>query len=106
MGRSSPGHEEAPQQTVEPDEGRALTVAAPPDKAPPEHCRHGHLLDEANTYIDPSGNRACRACHRERNREWRVRAWRARRPARDPQDPPTHCPAGHPYAGTNLYVDP
>jgi len=41
------------------------------------HCIHGHLYDEANTYLRPSGtnprgNRACRACHRDRSRAYRL----------------------------------
>lgn len=37
-------------------------------------CRHGHLLTEDNTYIDPRGVKCCRECRREasakhRNRE-------------------------------------
>ncbi len=27
------------------------------------YCKRGHLMDEANTYIDPKGRRNCRACH-------------------------------------------
>ncbi len=30
------------------------------------HCPHGHLYDEANTYVKPTGWRACRACARAR----------------------------------------
>jgi hypothetical protein len=26
------------------------------------HCPKGHPYDEANTYVDPSGARRCRAC--------------------------------------------
>lgn len=29
-----------------------------------EECDHGHAFDEANTYVDPRGKRACRACRR------------------------------------------
>lgn len=32
------------------------------------HCKHGHPFDEANTYIDPRGNRVCRTCQREASR--------------------------------------
>lgn len=39
------------------------------------HCRHGHLFDEANTYIH-SGRRKCRTCHRINERE-RKRAAKA-----------------------------
>jgi group I intron endonuclease len=30
------------------------------------HCPHGHLYDEANTYINAKGNRICRECNRLR----------------------------------------
>lgn len=33
-------------------------------------CLHGHLLDEANTYVRPNGTRACRACRRDRARRY------------------------------------
>jgi len=39
------------------------------------HCLQGHPYDEANTYITPTGKRACRACNRVRSaaqREKRV----------------------------------
>jgi hypothetical protein len=36
------------------------------------HCRRGHLMDRANTYIQPStGNRYCRACQRLREKHLR-----------------------------------
>lgn len=28
------------------------------------HCKHGHLFDEANTYVDKHGYRSCRTCSR------------------------------------------
>ena len=28
------------------------------------HCDHGHLWDEENTYLLPSGTKVCRACNR------------------------------------------
>lgn len=31
------------------------------------HCPAGHAYDEANTYVYPSGARACRACMNKRN---------------------------------------
>jgi hypothetical protein len=36
-------------------------------------CVNGHLLDETNTYIRPSGGRRCRQCDRARNTEARDR---------------------------------
>lgn len=35
------------------------------------HCKRGHLYDEANTYVQPSGARACRTCLREAERRRR-----------------------------------
>jgi hypothetical protein len=29
------------------------------------HCKRGHLFDEANTYITPTGGRRCRTCQAE-----------------------------------------
>lgn len=41
------------------------------------HCRRGHLLDQGNTYIQPStGARHCRICRRDRQRK-RAAAQRA-----------------------------
>lgn len=37
------------------------------------HCLRDHLLDEANTYITPSGARQCITCQRQRVRNWRAR---------------------------------
>lgn len=54
---------------------RAKAKAAMPPKVPETHCKHGHEWNEINTYISPRGQRACRACHRDKSREWhRVRA--------------------------------
>jgi hypothetical protein len=36
------------------------------------HCPHGHPYDEANTYRPKNGQRACRACSRERQRRRRM----------------------------------
>lgn len=35
------------------------------------HCKRGHLLDEANTYITPSGTRFCRQCGAMRARGYK-----------------------------------
>lgn len=32
------------------------------------HCSRGHLMDEANVYQRPRGNRECRKCNAERKR--------------------------------------
>lgn len=37
------------------------------------HCQRGHAFDEANTYHQPSGKRACRACRRVRSLAWYYR---------------------------------
>lgn len=37
------------------------------------HCAYGHPFDEANTYVDPSGRRTCRACRREVDRRREAR---------------------------------
>lgn len=34
------------------------------------HCTRGHAYDDANTYITPSGGRACRECQQMHAREW------------------------------------
>jgi len=31
------------------------------------HCKRGHPLDEANTYVDPRGRRECRLCRNQRS---------------------------------------
>lgn len=38
------------------------------------HCGRGHERTPENTYIDPSGDRACRACRRFRHALKRERA--------------------------------
>jgi len=38
------------------------------------HCAQGHPYDEANTYVDSNGYRACRACNNGRKRHRRARA--------------------------------
>lgn len=60
-------------------------------------CVHGHLRTLENTYVPPSGvGRQCKVCRSVANR----RFW-ASKPKREPK---THCPAGHLYAGSNLYI--
>jgi hypothetical protein len=43
------------------DKGRLNTEG----NARKEYCKHGHLFDAANTYINKHGHRSCRACGRE-----------------------------------------
>lgn len=33
-------------------------------------CKHGHALDEANTYLTPRGTRNCRQCRRQSQQRW------------------------------------
>lgn len=63
---------------VNPTHLEAVTVQenlARRDAARPDYCIHGHLLDEANTYVRAGTNqRKCRACHRnEANRAYAKR---------------------------------
>lgn len=37
---------------------------AAPHRKVATHCKHGHPLDQKNTYITKAGRRSCRACHR------------------------------------------
>jgi len=37
------------------------------------HCVQEHPYNEMNTYVRPDGRRTCRACHKERNLEYRKR---------------------------------
>src|SRR5688572_19778892 len=70
------------------------------------HCKHGHLLDEANTLPDYRGWRRCRTCKYALEKVYPVRR-RERGHRRQPRDPwRTHCKQGHPLDGENLYVYP
>ena len=51
---------------------RAETAQRPP-KPPRTHCRQGHLLDEANTYVNKQGVRCCRECARDTQARYRER---------------------------------
>lgn len=78
------------------------------------HCPYGHPYAGENLYVDPQGNRRCRACKlkarkekrwRETGTRWSYRALIGpRRPNQNVTK--THCPNGHPYSGENLYIDP
>ena len=37
------------------------------------HCKRGHPFVGANLYLKPRGGRACKECHRARDRAWRAR---------------------------------
>lgn len=39
-------------------------VAEPKVRVYPTHCSQGHEMTDQNTYVDPSGARACRICRR------------------------------------------
>lgn len=43
------------------------------DQRAKTHCPQGHAYDEANTYVNPRGQRMCRACARNRARTRRAR---------------------------------
>lgn len=38
------------------------------------HCKHGHLFDDRNTRLRPSGGRDCRACARVKQKLYRDRS--------------------------------
>jgi hypothetical protein len=70
-------------------------------RAMKEWCPQGHPYDEENTYIEPGGGRACRACARARAREQAMRKKGA--PLLPPPGERTHCPYGHPYDEENTF---
>lgn len=50
---------------------RGNTVAA--ENAAKAECLNGHPFDEANTYVDPQGNRECRRCRTDRVARFRAK---------------------------------
>ena len=57
--------------------GLAVRVtAAPVDhfKRKATHCRKGHALDDANTYVTSDGHQECRACRAEAQTRYRAKA--------------------------------
>jgi hypothetical protein len=50
---------------------RGSTLAA--KNAAKTECDHGHPFDEANTLHGPKGQRFCRTCARDRQRQYRLR---------------------------------
>ena len=51
-----------------------------------DHCKHGHLLDEANTYIF-RGSHICRTCHRAAAARDRAKRPKKPRYRKKPEDP-------------------
>lgn len=51
--------------------GSAVQASAKARKARPR-CRHGHLRNAKNSYVDSNGYRACRVCKREQMRGYRA----------------------------------
>lgn len=72
-----------------------------------ERCPAGHPYSGTNLYVYPSGHWGCRECNRQANRRRKARrraeAGLSPAPANAAK---TCCPAGHEYAGENLYVTP
>lgn len=73
------------------------------------HCKRGHEFTPENTNRhSSSGARVCRACVRDRQRDY-SRARRAKAKALRGDAPRrrlvlTQCPQGHPYDGANTYL--
>lgn len=63
----------ASQQTCSPECKRALLSKRASERPLKTHCVHGHPFDEANTYIRPTGQQACRACRTEADRRSKER---------------------------------
>lgn len=63
----NPEHLEA----VTPRENYLRGVSPAAQNARKTHCKHGHEFTPENTYMVSDGSRACRSCHRERDRRRR-----------------------------------
>lgn len=59
----APDHLEAVTQAENMRRGNVTKVRSAQQRAK-THCPSGHPYDEANTYVNPNGGRACRACAR------------------------------------------
>jgi hypothetical protein len=51
---------------------RAATATSAANQIARTHCKNGHPFDLLNTVWRPNGQRDCRACHRERQRQRRL----------------------------------
>lgn len=76
------------------------------------HCPKGHPYDEENTYVRPGrGGRDCNTCRSmaSRAKAKRLKGKLSAVPIKERPVPTrfhkTHCKAGHPYSGENLYID-
>lgn len=78
------------------------------------HCPQGHPYDTNNTYITPTGARACKICRLEaKHRNWDKLHKQGLTTRKTPILKPeqirnanrelTHCPHGHPYTPENTY---
>lgn len=72
----NPAHLEAVTHRVNTLRGQTVTAA----NAAKTHCYNDHEFTPENTYIEPTGERRCRTCRRDWNRE-RMRRARARQRA-------------------------
>jgi hypothetical protein len=59
-----------------------------------DSCPQGHAYDEENTYVRPNGDRGCRRCRHDQDREAEEKAKAAR----------THCKNEHELSGSNLII--
>lgn len=89
-------------------------IALASQNAAKTHCPYGHEYTEANTVITKTG-RSCRTCKRWRDRvaaaKKNGRSYEAAPPsvtviAKRPAGQRAACAQGHPYTGSNAYVDP
>jgi hypothetical protein len=86
-----------------PDPTKPHSHHRPPREAtarpPKTHCPKGHLYDEENTYITPTGARHCRTCQKERMQERRSLTPGLGQGGFNSMK--THCPQGHIYDEAN-----
>jgi hypothetical protein len=89
------------QRTREYQERQRALAGPQPEKLT---CKSGHPWTPGNIYVNPRGQRSCRACHNEKSQE-RYRALKAKREARA-RPPRETCSNGHAWSGDNLYIMP